>query len=109
MPAHETRNRKRVQMRRMALAQAGGQESQAITKDISSTGVSLELTGDPQGNFALGSEADVMIDDMEQLSGCVVRIDGGTIAVELSGVDEAAEDRVIAEVMARQGDFPIKD
>lgn len=100
----ERRRYSRVGLLRVASGQTAVLDFVGAVKDISVHGVALEAEAQPR----VGDAVIIDIKDLQQLSGTVSRtLDGGfVVAYDL---DEAEEDKLIADIMLINNDIPIEE
>lgn len=98
----EHRDRRRLDLAKLAFAKIDNYARGGLLQDISSSGARLEFvnpTGRAEHSFSIGDHVDIEIDGFDSLAGDVTRVSETGIAVHFDNAGND-EDALIAEIMA---------
>lgn len=107
----ETRDRERIDLKKLAFAKKGKVAHGGLLRDISASGVALEFVyplGKVDNPFKKGDPVELEIDEIGSLKGDIVRTSPESIAIKLT-IDTKGEEELIALIMAAASDIEVDE
>jgi hypothetical protein len=105
------RDRKRIDLSKLAFARKGDLAHGGLLKNISATGLSIQFVypmGEVENPFKGGDSVEVEIDGIGSLKGVVVRSSDVSIAVKLD-IDTKGEEELIAQITAAFNEISVDE